>query len=275
MERFDALKVYINGTSFPYYFDTSVEFLIEHRPVIYMCAAAWLVVLFFTRQLQKIIINGLINRKLAALTKLRPRILNEGQKKHILIVGDSTAYGTGATQLEETLAGRFAHDFPNVETHNYAVNGSLTKDVLLQLKNVEGKDYNMVIISTGGNDTWHFSNIDTMAEDIRTVIEKSKQLSNGNVALIIYNNIASGPVFPFFIRGTLLRRTEKINKLFIQIAEELGIEPIPIFLEGERCPANFFAHDGLHPSSEGYRIMYVRLWSVLQRRMLDFNLRDF
>ena len=104
----------------------------------------------------------MINRKIASFSKPRPRILNEGQKNHILILGDSTAYGTGAAMVQETLAGRFAHDFPNIETHNYAINGSLTRDVFKQLENVQDSNYKLVIISTGGNDTWHFTNIESV-----------------------------------------------------------------------------------------------------------------
>lgn len=268
------LKTYISTTALPHYFDIGIVFLLSHSTKIYTYLAILIIVLLFARQLQKIIVNGMINRKIASFSKPRPRILNEGQKNHILILGDSTAYGTGAAMVQETLAGRFAHDFPNIETHNYAINGSLTRDVFKQLENVQDSNYKLVIISTGGNDTWHFTNIESVARDIRSIIEKAKLISHGHVILIIYNNIASGPVFPFFIRSTLLRRTDRINKLFIAIAAELGVEAVPIFLEGEKCPSDFFARDGLHPSSEGYRIMYVRLWSVLLRRMQDFNLRE-
>jgi lysophospholipase L1-like esterase len=55
--------------------------------------------------------------------------------------------------VEDTLSGRFAHDFPQVEVNNHAVNGSVTKDVIRQLDEVTGLTYNLILISTGGNDT--------------------------------------------------------------------------------------------------------------------------
>jgi lysophospholipase L1-like esterase len=222
-----------------------------------------------------ILLNGITNKRLARVATTRPRILNEGREKRILVLGDSTGYGTGADRVEDTLAGRFAHDFPQVEVNNYAVNGSTTNNVIHQLENIHDRNYNLTIISTGGNDTWKFTNPRNVEKDLRITITKAREITGNNIVLIIYNNIASGPVFPFFIRHFILKRTEIINEIFIRVGAELGIEAIPIFLNNEKCPSNFFSRDGLHPSSEGYRIMYIRLWATLYNHRYDYKLREY
>ena len=222
-----------------------------------------------------IVLNGIINRRLAKISATRPRILNEGNNTRILVLGDSTGYGTGADSIDDTLLGRLAHDFPHVEVNNYAVNGSITNNLIHQLKNIHERNYNLTIISTGGNDTWRFTNPRNVERDLRIAVTQAKAISNNNVVLIIYNNIASGPIFPFFVRYFILRRTKIINEIFMRVGAEYGIEAIPIFLNGEKCPHNFFSQDGLHPSSEGYRIMYIRLWAVLYKHKYDYHLREY
>jgi lysophospholipase L1-like esterase len=263
-----------NEADFVQWADFALSGLSDNQRAIYLGGVAFLCILFLIHELQVILSEGKINRKLAAVAEERPRILNEGKERRVLILGDSTAYGTGADRVEDSLAGRFAHDFPQVEINNYAVNGSVSKDVARQIDNAQGKHYNLIVISTGGNDTWHFISYKKVEQNLRTAIIKAKELVGNNVVLIVYNNISSGPIFPFFLRYIIFKRTEVISSICTRLADEYTIEAVPIFLEGERCPANFFAKDGLHPSSEGYRIMYVRLWATLHKFASRYNLRE-
>ncbi len=251
------------------------EYLANNQLKMYIWFFLLLCLLSFLSKLKMILINGMTNRRLAKIANERPRILHEGNEKRILVLGDSTGYGTGADSLEDTLVGRFAHDFPQVEVDNYAVNGSVTNNLIHQLKNVGDKSYNLTIISSGGNDTWKMTNLRDLERDLRVAVAKVKEISSGNVALIIYNNEASGPVFPFFVRHLILKRTRLINEIYMRVATDFNIQAVPIFLDGEECPSNFFSRDGLHPSSEGYRIMYIRLWAALYQNRYNYKLRDY
>ena len=215
------------------------------------------------------------NKRLASISIERPRVLNEGREKRILVLGDSTGYGTGADNVEDTLMGRFAHDFPQVEVNNYAVNGSATNNLIKQLEKVHDRNYNLTIISSGGNDTWKLTNLKNVERDLRIAVMKAREITGDNIVLIIYNNNASGPVFPFFVRGLILRRTRLINEIYTRVGAEFNLQTVSVFLPGERCPSNFFSRDGLHPSSEGYRIMYIRLWAVLYQYRYNYKLRDY
>jgi lysophospholipase L1-like esterase len=255
--------------------ESVLEYLAIHQTQIYGWAIFTLFMFSFLSKLKMIIMNGVLNKRLARIATERPRILNEGQEKRILVLGDSTGYGTGADKVEDTLLGRFAHDFPNVEVNNYAVNGSVTNNLIKQIEKVHDKNYNLTIISSGGNDTWKMTNLRDVERDLRTALTMAQKITGNNIALIIYNNSASGPVFPFFIRGLILKRTRQINEIYTRVGNEFNLQTVPIFLPGEKCPSNFFSRDGLHPSSEGYRIMYIRLWAALYQYRYNYKLRDY
>ncbi len=233
--------------------------------------------LLVVRQVVISIVVGFVNKSVATATEDRPHILNEGKEKRVLIVGDSTAFGTGASRVEETLAGRFAHDFPDVEVVNYAVNGSLTKDVMSQLKRADGKKFNLVLISTGGNDVWRFTNLRKVRKDLYKAIMRAQEISNSKTILLIYNYVALGPAFPFFLRGAIMRRGEIIDAMFLDVAQQFGIEAVEVFSREQqfsftRNSHKYFAADGIHPSSEGYRVWYARLWSAIY--LHNYGLHD-
>ena len=255
--------------------ENTLEFLTTHEQLIYISICILFFFLWFANQVKKIILNGMTNKRLASISIERPRVLNEGREKRILVLGDSTGYGTGADNVEDTLMGRFAHDFPQVEVNNYAVNGSATNNLIKQLEKVHDRNYNLTIISSGGNDTWKLTNLKNVERDLRIAVMKAREITGDNIVLIIYNNNASGPVFPFFVRGLILRRTRLINEIYTRVGAEFNLQTVSVFLPGERCPSNFFSRDGLHPSSEGYRIMYIRLWAVLYQYRYNYKLRDY
>lgn len=257
------------------YFNFIIEYLSTHQTAMYAWSLGGIFFLLLTNQIRMIILNGITNKRLARTATERPRILNEGQEKRILVLGDSTGYGTGADKVEDTLLGRFAHDFPNVEVNNYAVNGSVTNNLIKQLEKVHDKNYNLTIISSGGNDTWKMTNLHDLERDLRIALSMAQKITGNNIALIIYNNSASGPVFPFFVRGLILKRTRLVNEIYTRVGTEFNLQTVPVFLPGEKCPSNFFSRDGLHPSSEGYRIMYIRLWAALYQYRYNYKLREY
>lgn len=197
-----------------------------------------------------------------------------GSKKRILIVGDSTAVGTGATESEDSIAGRLGRDFQNSEIINLGVDGSRTRDVIKQLEKVVDQKFNMIIISTGGNDVWHFSNIKKLGRNLEKILDLAKTMSDHKVILLSYNNIGSAPIFSFLIRSLLKRRGEKVLRKFQNIAEQKRVPCIELFVQEERNPflknpKLLFAADGIHPSSEGYKVWYNRMWlSMVQRGFL-------
>lgn len=246
---------------------TATHFFISGVGIFIVCIAVTLPIVFF-------FINSLLNKILAKVSEDRPRVLNPDRKKKILIFGDSTAYGTGASTVEESIAGRFAHDFPSVQIINYAQNGARVSDVFGQLEQARDDTANLILISVGGNDAWRFTAYESVDENIRYILQRAKYLSSGRVILMLYNNSGSAPAFPFFMRSILLKKSKEINIILSNAAQDNHVSVAPVFFDELDIPKNFFSGDGLHPSGEGYRIWYGRLWAVLFEKMNEYELRD-
>lgn len=194
--------------------------------------------------------------------------VDESYAANILIAGDSTAVGTGAKNPEHTLAGFLAHDFPKVNIINVAINGARTYSVLNQLTHAHDKKYDMIMISTGGNDVWTFTPLSKLRADLIRILSKAKEMSNNKVVVIFFGNEGSAPFFPFLLRPFLMWRTKKINNLFLDVTHHEKVFFIQLFTDPKgnpfvRQPEVFFAADGLHPNDAGYWEWYKKLWSLM------------
>lgn len=196
----------------------------------------------------------------------------DGGKK-ILILGDSTAVGTGALSPEFTIAGRIAIDFPKADILNLGVNGTRTRGVLAQLELVKDQSFDLIIISTGGNDVWAFTSFWRLKKTLRTIFSLANTLSNNNVIILFFGNNGSATFVPLLFRGAFLKRTEKIQALFKKITEEEKVPLVELFTTDSNnpfieTPKTYFAEDGMHPSDLGYWIWYKKMWEIIREKKL-------
>lgn len=190
------------------------------------------------------------------------------QGRNIAILGDSTAVGTGAKDIEETLAGRLAKDFPRTNIINLAENGSKTIGVLQQIKGLHDSKVDMAIISTGGNDIWAYTSLQKITEDLRSILKQAKEISDHHVILLFFGNEGTAPFFPWPIRSWLNHRTELVKNIFLFVANEQKVPIIDLFSNPRENPfvidpKRFFAEDRLHPSGAGYGEWYKRMWRIM------------
>ncbi len=200
----------------------------------------------------------------------------ETKSRRVLILGDSTAVGTGATRAEETIAGRFARDFPDTQIVNLGKNGGLVRDLSAQIDTVQNEHFDMVIISVGGNDVWHMTGDHAIARHLQKELPRVKAMSGHRVIFLIYNNIGDAPLFPKPLQYFLKRRGDHIHNLMRTIARSLKVPTIELFSTANnnpflKSPKTLFAADGIHPSSRGYQIWYHRMWLEMVRQGFRFN----
>lgn len=197
--------------------------------------------------------------------------------KRILILGDSTAFGRGAAQPEDSIAGRLGRDFPHTEIINLGVNGATTSEVVQQLAKVQGQHFNLVLLFTGGNDIWHFTSLPVLTRALTRLISETAAISDHKVVVLFYANFGLSPLFPPFIRSVLVRRMLKVRDLFIQVCNLHNVAYIELFPETDlnnpfsEDPKRYFSYDYTHPSSEGYRLWYNRMWREMQARGYQFE----
>ncbi len=185
--------------------------------------------------------------------------------KKVLILGDSTAVGTGANRPEDTFSGKLARDIPQITIHNRATNGARVRDLLPTLQSIGSARYDLVIISIGGNDIWHLSSPAKLERQLSTILDWANRISGEHVVLLGYSNIGSAPLFPRWLRRYLGRRALRQRDIFRRAAHEKRVKFIDLLTDDStdpfrQKPGVFFAKDGIHPSSAGYHLWYKMMW---------------
>lgn len=183
-----------------------------------------------------------------------------GASKTLLIIGDSTGVGTGAARPQESIAGRIAEEFKDVNIINLSRNGAMVRDVYEQLQGTREQTFDIILMHAGANDTLYFSPLERIRESVQALLESARKkgthvifLSNGNLGL--------APAFPPPLSWIYTSRARKVRRIFMDAAAERGVQYVDLFREKDvdpfsSDPERFYARDFLHPGSEGYRYWY-------------------
>lgn len=188
----------------------------------------------------------------------------------ILVIGDSTAVGTGASTPEESTTGRLGQDYPKAKIVNLGVNGSKTHELPARLKKLRGQRFDLVVLHTGGNDIVRFTPYKKIEENLRTVLQHTKELSD-TVVVLHGGNVGTAKIFPPGTRWLFTRRTEKVRDIFLRLTEEFGAHYVDLWRRGKddpffADPDIYYASDYFHPSSLGYQDWYEHIVATLQNK---------
>ncbi len=191
----------------------------------------------------------------------------------ILVLGDSTGYGTGASSGEESIAGLIGADYPQYTIVNKSKNGRTIGEALAFIKTQkETKHYALIVVQLGGNDILQKRPIDAVRSDLSELfgilLKKSPRvvmLTSGNVgAASAYTGTSDAEEYE--------KLTRQYRDMVIPLAAESGVTYIDLFEEPIddmflRKPKKYLAIDGLHPSSEGYAYWYKTLGPVINEKL--------
>ncbi|MBI4458418.1 SGNH/GDSL hydrolase family protein, partial [Candidatus Uhrbacteria bacterium] len=191
-------------------------------------------------------------------------------KFHILVIGDSTAVGTGAEDPSLSIAGRLGADFPEAEIVNLGVNGARTKELLPRLAALKGRRFELILIQVGANDIVHGTNLTKLEGDIARVMDAAARLGK-RVLLLTSGNVGTAHALPIGTRWFFTRRTRQVRELFMRIAKEKDVRYVDLFREPDKDPfaldpMRYYAADWYHPSGEGYRDWYDHIKAELGSR---------
>lgn len=186
--------------------------------------------------------------------------------RHILIVGDSTAVGTGA-EPAASVAGLLGRDIPRAVIENRAVNGATASDVRLQLAEAARPRYDLVLVHAGANDILQFRRIAQIEQDIRDLVTEASSRGD-RVLFLTAGNIGGAPIFVPPLSTWYTHQTRAVRERVRTMVDAHGVEYVDLFLEPEvdpflKDPWRYHAADGLHPSERGYRDWYERIRATL------------
>jgi lysophospholipase L1-like esterase len=179
----------------------------------------------------------------------------------LLIVGDSTGVGTGATSPQTSLAGLLAQAFPRLRIDNRARDGATFEGVVQQLQ-ADSARYDMVLIQAGGNDVIRLRSDDAVRADIDRATALAAARSD-RMLLMPAGNVGNAPFFFPPLSSLMTTRAERLHGFIQAAAQRHGAVYINLFQAPEDDPfvqdPNLHARDGLHPSDSGYRLWFDEL----------------
>ncbi len=223
-----------------------------------------LVILF---EVTKIAIAYERSRPLLVNTKPFERVEASASTK-ILVVGDSTGYGTGATLPEESVAGRLAADFPNASLENLSKNGMQIHEALQVVRGLpNGSHYSIILLQIGGNDIIYFSSREKVRSDLRLLLEEFKKHSD-TVLFMSSGDVGNAPAFGPVLSFVFHNRSLSYRDIFIEESKRAEVSYVDLYQDRANDPFVkepwvYHCVDGLHPSSAGYELWYQKLKPTL------------
>lgn len=187
----------------------------------------------------------------------------------MLVVGDSTAVGTGASAPSASLAGLIAQDFPRLWIENRARDGARFAGVAEQLER-DGR-FDIVLVLAGGNDVIRLRSPEALRADIERTVALARERAD-LVVLMPAGNVGNAPFFWPPLSWWMTQRARRLHALIEAAARDPAVVYVDLFEEAEHDPfvqqPGLHAADGLHPSDAGYR-----LWLDQLRRQADLDAR--
>ena len=184
----------------------------------------------------------------------------ERPSMRLLIVGDSTAVGTGASAPQASVAGLLAQVFPRLQIDNRARDGSTFAQLLAQL----GGDqrFDMVLVMAGGNDVVRLRGLQALQNDIDRVMRRA--LERGALVVVMpAGNVGNAPLFFPPVSWLMTWRSRQLHAFVSEAASRHGVVVVNLFRERADDPfieqPSLNAQDGLHPGDAGYRVWFGEL----------------
>jgi lysophospholipase L1-like esterase len=178
----------------------------------------------------------------------------------LLIVGDSTAVGTGASAPEGSLAGLLGEALPRLQIVNCARDGATFAGVLAQL--VGDEPFDMVLVMAGGNDVVRLRGLEYLKIDVERVAQRARQRAD-LVVLMPAGNVGNAPFFVPPVSWLMTWRSRRLHAFVNEAASRHGAVVVNLFRERADDPfaqqPSLNARDGLHPSAAGYQVWFREL----------------
>lgn len=189
------------------------------------------------------------------VAKTVPYQLEGPSTRALLVLGDSTAVGVGAEKPEDTVAALLANRIAATAVENRAVSGATTADLLAQVKQASLSRYEAILIQIGANDIIRLRGTDEATKNLREALLALP--SARKVFLMTAGDVGRAKLFPFYVRGLHSGTNASYRDAFQTVAAEVGVLYIDLYEDSLVDPfvvepEQYFAKDGLHPSSKGY-----------------------
>ena len=207
-------------------------------------------------------------RRFAAAGRRFERRLS-AQRATVLVLGDSTGVGVGATMPEESVAGLIAADYPDADIVNVAVSGTRVAGAIGQVRVClkAGLRFDLALLHVGGNDVVADTPLHQLADDCDTLLHELSLLAVRTVWMGP-PDLGLAPLFPWpyaWVMGSRSRAASRVfsaaaarhNAVFVDFSAPAHVA---YFRKRRR---KHFAIDGFHPNSASYKYGYTTARQML------------
>lgn len=188
--------------------------------------------------------------------------------QHIVVVGDSTAVGVGASDPKHSISGLIGKEYPNIQITNLGVSGAKVQDVFAQLDTLKPGSVDCILIQIGGNDIVRFTDLQQLEHDLELLISTA-QTHSKHVVVMTSGNVGTATIFPAGTRWIFGIRTRQVREVFLKATEKMHVQYVDLYKEKNQDPfaqdpVRYYAKDSFHPSSDGYAVWYTSLGPILR-----------
>lgn len=168
-------------------------------------------------------------------------------KLRLVVVGDSTAVGTGAESLDDALPGRLGK-LLGARWRVVGRNGATAADVLRDhIDEAAGGPADVAVLMVGWNDAMKLRSGRAFARDLGALIDRLVAASpKGRVVVVAPPAFADFAVMPQPLRAALGAHASGLSRIAERLADEHEVDFAPGF-DGASV-----ASDGFHPDGPGY-----------------------
>ncbi len=173
----------------------------------------------------------------------------------LLIIGDSTAVGTGASRPETSVAGLIGTAHPGLRIVNRATDGAKYEDFAAQLQS-SSERFDTVLVLGGGNDVIRLTGEAALRASVRKVAALAAE-RGAKVILMPPGNVGNAPFFWPPLSWWMTRRSQTLHAIVRDVARATGAVYVDLYKPRSEDPfalrsKELHAKDGLHPSDGGY-----------------------
>lgn len=175
----------------------------------------------------------------------------------VLVVGDSTGVGTGASLPERSVAGMLGTAQPRLRVVNRARNGARWRDFAEQIAAEPGR-FDLILIVGGGNDVIRGTARRRLRAHVLSAARLARERSD-RVILLPPGNLGNAAFFDPPLSAWMAHRSRRLHAVVREAAEVTGARYVDLYRPGDTDPfalrpRELLAADGLHPSDAGYRV---------------------
>ena len=206
--------------------------------------------------LRKIFLRGLLLAAISLVFAGNTAKAND-TKQRIVILGDSITAGYGLN-LSQAYPALIQQKIAKAKLPFIVVNAGVSGDTsaggLRRVTWALSKGADILVVALGGNDGLRGIPPDETKKNLIGIVKKAK-IKNPKIKTLIAGMQMPDNMGPEF--------TERFKKLFPQIAKTTKSRLIPFLIAGVGGNENLNQPDGIHPTTEGQKIVAENVWKIL------------